>query len=120
METQLLTPNQVAHRLQINLSTVYAWLKAGRLSGVRLGNRWRVSEDALKGLVASKARASDVAKRKAPPPGASAESTYDLLAALFDEATRDIPAEEWDRLPHDLAVNHDHYLYGVPKVKNVA
>ena len=55
-----------------------------------------------------------------PSPDATAETTYDPLAALFDEATRDIPAEEWDRLPHDLAVNHDHYLFGTPKVKDAA
>jgi len=31
------------------------------------------------------------------------------------ERTADIPDEEWDKLPTDLAEQHDHYLYGVPK-----
>jgi hypothetical protein len=26
-----------------------------------------------------------------------------------------VPSEEWEKLPTDLAVNHDHYLYGMPK-----
>ncbi|MGP1371530.1 MAG: DUF2281 domain-containing protein [Almyronema sp.] len=28
-----------------------------------------------------------------------------------------VPAEEWEKLPHDGSINHDHYLYGAPKVE---
>jgi len=28
-----------------------------------------------------------------------------------------VPNEEWDKLPHDGSINHDHYLYGSPKVE---
>ena len=31
------------------------------------------------------------------------------------ERTAAIPDEEWDKLPTDLAEQHDHYLYGTPK-----
>jgi Arc/MetJ-type ribon-helix-helix transcriptional regulator len=31
------------------------------------------------------------------------------------ELTADVPDEEWDKLPTDLAEQHDHYLYGTPK-----
>jgi len=31
------------------------------------------------------------------------------------EATADIPDEVWDKLPTDLAEQHDHYIYGTPK-----
>jgi Arc/MetJ-type ribon-helix-helix transcriptional regulator len=31
------------------------------------------------------------------------------------EMTADVPDEEWDKLPSDLAEQHDHYIYGVPK-----
>jgi Arc/MetJ-type ribon-helix-helix transcriptional regulator len=31
------------------------------------------------------------------------------------ERSAAIPDEEWDKLPTDLAEQHDHYLYGVPK-----
>lgn len=34
---------------------------------------------------------------------------------LLDELAKEIPQEEWDRLPSDLNDNLDHYLYGVPK-----
>lgn len=33
------------------------------------------------------------------------------------ELGRSIPEAEWEKLPKDLAINHDHYLYGVPKVE---
>jgi hypothetical protein len=33
----------------------------------------------------------------------------------IQERTAAIPDEEWDKLPTDLAEQHDHYLYGTPK-----
>jgi hypothetical protein len=36
---------------------------------------------------------------------------WEILREISDE----IPAEEWDKLPSDGSVNHDHYLYGAPK-----
>ena len=29
----------------------------------------------------------------------------------------EVPVQEWDKLPHDGSINHDHYLYGAPKVE---
>jgi len=37
------------------------------------------------------------------------------LAALADEVWSMAPDDAWAALPADLAENHDHYLYGVPK-----
>jgi len=34
---------------------------------------------------------------------------------LLNELAKEVPQEEWDRLPSDLNDNLDHYLYGVPK-----
>ncbi|MBW2615296.1 MAG: hypothetical protein JRD02_03850 [Deltaproteobacteria bacterium] len=49
----------------------------------------------------------------------SAEIRYDKSARpiedLLDELAKEIPQEEWDRLPSDSNDNLDHYLYGVPK-----
>lgn len=33
----------------------------------------------------------------------------------IQEITADIPDEDWSSLPEDGAVQHDHYLYGLPK-----
>ena len=37
------------------------------------------------------------------------------IAEKVKELHKDIPPEEWDALPTDLAMNHKHYLYGHPK-----
>ncbi len=34
---------------------------------------------------------------------------------VLKEISSEIPGEEWDKLPTDGSVNHDHYLYGAPK-----
>jgi hypothetical protein len=38
----------------------------------------------------------------------------DLLERV-KEIQAQVPTEEWDKLPHDGSINHDHYLYGSPK-----
>ena len=56
--------------------------------------------------------------------GAPAEATGETpapkqgLAAIVEmvlEMQKDVPPEEWDNLPTDLAKNKKHYLYGHPK-----
>ena len=37
------------------------------------------------------------------------------LSEFLDRRLAQIPQEELDTLPTDLAENHDHYAYGVPK-----
>ena len=45
--------------------------------------------------------------------------TYDQSARpieeLLSDLAKEIPQEEWDKLPDDLNDDLDHYLYGVPK-----
>ncbi|MBT9587624.1 helix-turn-helix domain-containing protein [bacterium] len=47
----LMTPDEVAHRLRLSRRTVIGWLQAGRISGVKVGNRWRIRADQLDSLV---------------------------------------------------------------------
>jgi len=48
-ETQecLLTPEEVARRLNVSLVTVGRWLREGKLKGVKAGRQWRVRENDL-------------------------------------------------------------------------
>ena len=39
-----LTPKQVAEKMEVSVSTVYAWLSRGELKGNRLGNSRFISE----------------------------------------------------------------------------
>jgi hypothetical protein len=49
----------------------------------------------------------------------TSETHYDKSARpivdILEELAKEIPQEEWDKLPSDLNDNLDHYLYGVPK-----
>jgi len=38
------------------------------------------------------------------------------LDKTFAAMAQDVPDEEWERVPKDLAKNLDHYLYGTSKV----
>ena len=51
------------------------------------------------------------------PGGGAVEDVDDFLALLgrIKELHKNIPPEEWDRLPTDLAKNKKHYLYGHAK-----
>jgi hypothetical protein len=40
----------------------------------------------------------------------------DLLERV-KEIQAQVPAEVWEKLPHDGSINHDHYLYDSPKVE---
>jgi hypothetical protein len=46
-----------------------------------------------------------------PPYDSGATPIEDVLREL----AREVPGDEWDRLPRDLSDNLDHYLYGTPK-----
>jgi hypothetical protein len=37
------------------------------------------------------------------------------IEEVLRDIAKEIPQEEWDKLPEDLNENLDHYLYGVPK-----
>jgi excisionase family DNA binding protein len=51
MEERLLTPEQVADRLQISRLTVMGYLRSGKLKGVKVGKLWRVRERDLEAFL---------------------------------------------------------------------
>ena len=48
---QLLTPEQVAERLQLSPHTVLDYLRSRRLRGVKLDRHWRVREADLQAFI---------------------------------------------------------------------
>ena len=46
-DKKLLTPLDVADRLQVNERSVNIWLRKGRLRGFKIGKEWRISPDDL-------------------------------------------------------------------------
>ena len=59
MNEKLLTPEQVAERLQVTERTVYGWLRRGNLPALKLGRLWRIRPEDLEGFLES-------ARTKAP------------------------------------------------------
>jgi excisionase family DNA binding protein len=49
--TRLLTPRQVAHYLNLNLDTVYRLIRDRRLSAVRIGRTYRLTQEDLDDFV---------------------------------------------------------------------
>ena len=62
----------------------------------------------------SKRAAATAVSHPAAGPEQPAEARKPIWEQIL-EMTADVPDEEWDKLPTDLAEQHDHYLYGTPK-----
>jgi hypothetical protein len=62
---------------------------------------------------AAEPRTSDQPTQTEAPSDVSTDlrSFFETIA----EAVRDVPEDEWERLPADLSKNVDHYLYGTKK-----
>ncbi len=54
-DKKLLTPLDVADRLQVNERTVNIWLRKGRLRGFKIGKEWRISPDDLQAFLEASA-----------------------------------------------------------------
>ncbi len=72
-EDKLLTPPQVAQRLQVNERTVIQWLRNGYLRGFKVCKEWRVSSRDLEAFLEQSANVPTAADRFArPAPGITA------------------------------------------------
>ncbi len=54
-DKKLLTPTDVANRLQVNEHTVTVWLRKGHLRGFKIGKEWRISPDDLQAFLEARA-----------------------------------------------------------------
>ena len=59
----LLTPVDVANRLQVNERTVTQWLRKGHLRGFKVGKEWRVSSRDLEAFLEQSANVPTAADR---------------------------------------------------------
>lgn len=55
IEKRMLTPAQVARRLQVSEARVVSWLRLGQLHGLRLGDQWRTSAPNLASFLEARA-----------------------------------------------------------------
>jgi excisionase family DNA binding protein len=79
----LLTPEEVAERLRVSRPTVYAWLKMGRLRGLRAGKVWRIQPADLDAFLRPAAADLETGHQYSPE-----ESLPFLKEDRLDEKTR--------------------------------
>jgi excisionase family DNA binding protein len=67
MDDRVLTVNQVAQRLQVDVQTVRRWLRNGNLVGIPFGGRtgWRVTEQELQAFLDRRRMARETGKAAA-------------------------------------------------------
>lgn len=46
-EIRLYTPEEIAQLLKVTRRSIYTYLKSGKLEAVKIGNGWRISQEAL-------------------------------------------------------------------------
>ena len=94
-EPALLTPEEVATRLRVTRRTVYAWLKIGRLRGLRAGKGWRIRPADLEAFLlpsaAWEARLDDsLARTRGQAP---ADLSEEEITAALEAAREEIHQE---------------------------
>ena len=52
------TPDEAADYLKVSPKTIRAWLRLGKLQGLKVGAMWRIPEEALEAFLASTSQAS--------------------------------------------------------------
>lgn len=65
------------------------------------------------------ARGAAFQEQKTPVPEGTITPEEAKTSSILELARRiraQVPEEEWAKLPADLGINHDHYLYGTRKV----
>jgi excisionase family DNA binding protein len=77
-DEQLLSPEQVAERLQVSEYTAVKWLREGRIKARKLGKFWRVKAEDLEAFINEPPPLTLVA----PPPEGPAETPQARKASL--------------------------------------
>ena len=114
---QLLTPKEVAARLSVSPRTVYSWIAEGRLAAVHLSERvTRVPEDAVTALVTA-ATMPAVASQIGAGFVAEEPAGYGSTATLVEQAGRDEPESESERLRALLAAHREEIVRIVERSK---
>jgi excisionase family DNA binding protein len=58
MDSEYLTPEEIAVKLKVHEDTIRRWLRTGELRGIKIGKRqWRVRKDDLEAYLAGQAHA---------------------------------------------------------------
>lgn len=51
LDIQFYTPQEVADMLRLRVTTVYEYIRMGKLKAARFGNRYRISQEDVQGFI---------------------------------------------------------------------
>ena len=108
---QLITPDVAAEKLAVSIKTVKNLLRCGKLRGVKVGNLWRLQEEALEEYLQSSApshqSATTQGKTAAAHTASSFEGKTSLGQRLWKIRSRLIAAGEpllgWEEIEQEIA-----------------
>jgi len=107
MNTNYLTPDEVASRLQVSRQVVYNWINDVRLSAVKAGRTLRVPDYALEAFL-QPVHAGDIRTGSFEPDGALLFDRFTAAAQAAAEAANDEV-----RLPQHLELDVEHLLWAL-------
>jgi len=112
MDSQFLTPKEVAEILGVHQKTVHHWLRTGKLTGTKISYRtWRIPRSALENLVRQNSNTAQ--SNKGSPAPQAAENT--VTPPINLTTTTITPDDSCSKMKHylreilgeDPGVSHD-------------
>jgi excisionase family DNA binding protein len=101
-----MTIAEAARRKGVSRSAIYQAIREGRLRATRISGGTTIIADSDINAFVPRKRTRNMTPKDDRP-------IWEKIAALG----REIPAEEWEKVPKDASINLKHYLYGHPKVE---
>lgn len=106
LTTEYMTVGEAARRKRVSRAAIYQAIREGRLPSVRITGRTVI-------LAARDVDAYAPRTRRRRKPAEDKRPIWEKIAELG----REIPPEEWAKIPRDASINLEHYLYGAPRVE---
>jgi len=116
IDERKLTDLAVSERLGLAVTDIVR-LRAGNFGGFSVDQMISVLNALNHRVDMNISPDTNVESNSKPEIGATPEPRNALLSVVryMEKLNAEIPPEELEKLPSDLAINHDHYLYGAPK-----
>ncbi len=102
---EYMTIAEAARRKGVSRTAIYDAIRKGRLPAKRVAGGTTIISQRDLNSFKPRARAHKAVQDDRP--------IWEKIAALG----REIPDEEWEKVPRDASINLKHYLYGHPKVE---
>ncbi|MFA5828972.1 MAG: helix-turn-helix domain-containing protein [Candidatus Gracilibacteria bacterium] len=98
MEENILTPDQVAQKLQMHPFTVLKFIKQGKLKASKLGRVYRIRESDVSRFLDEQAETSVAKSRKSLTPKETSQVSLDLVVETKEDALKSPNIEQHENV----------------------